>query len=104
MSSDSTEPRPSLRRVLAGYLRLRSPFNLILDGALLLLASDVISAGQRWAQAGGRTRPPDQFSGWWAANEVVYLITGMAFYGATALLAVGCARIIADRIAEGGKP
>jgi hypothetical protein len=90
---------PSIRRVLGGYLRLRSPSNLCLDAGLVVLLSYVAGSLHRWISIGQMTpRPPDQFSMWWSLNEFVQVTVGMLYLVGIGLFFIGCARFIADRI------
>jgi hypothetical protein len=93
---------PSLRRVLTGYLRLRSPYNLCVDAAILVLLSYVGGSLERWARFTevARRGPTQQVSMWWAASEAMAIATGMVYYIGAGIFFVGCARIIADRIGE----
>jgi hypothetical protein len=96
-SGSSERPNPSLRRILAGYLRLRSPFSLVIDAAIVLVASYLLSSAHQWTRVGLMNRPPEEFSAWWALNELVTILASFLFYASTAMFFVACARIIAER-------
>ncbi len=91
------KPRPSLRRVLAGYLRLRSPYNLCLDAGLVVLASYLLTSGRRWIAVGMGRGPSETFSGWWALNEAAEIGVGMLYLAGLGMFLIACARIIAER-------
>jgi hypothetical protein len=97
------EPRqPSLRRVLAGYLRLRSPYNLCLDGFVAFAASYMLSAAQQWLEVQthrAMTGPSqDGFSAWWFYNQAALIVVALIYSGGVGVFLVGLARIIADRL------
>jgi hypothetical protein len=102
VTAEPTTPSPespSLRRVLAGYLRLRSPYNLCLDAAIFILVSYFLTSIRNWlyitliSPAGSR---PVQRT--WAAKEALDIAIGSVYYMGLGVFFIALARMIADRI------
>jgi TRAP-type C4-dicarboxylate transport system permease small subunit len=96
--------KPSLRRVLTGYLRLRSPYNLCVDALLIVALSYVLSAGEEWVQRvmweEQAAQPTTLPRAWWFVMKLTSIVTGVVYLAGLGIFFVACARIIADRIGE----
>lgn len=85
---------------MAGYLRLRSPYNLCLDAALLVGASYVLGAVWRWLTIAQGWDTGQRTSAIWAVSDAGHVLAGLMFYVGEGVFLVACARIIADRGGE----
>ncbi len=94
---------PSLRRVFAGYLRLRSPFNLAIDAVVVFAVASLVGIAVSYFEQStfgtfsGDHQPPTR--GEWIVARVFDAVYWMIYWSAFALFAFACARLIADRIA-----
>lgn len=85
--------------MLAGYLRLRSPYNLCLDAAIFILVSYFLTSIRNWLYITLIPQPrPDQFSATWAAKEALDIAIGSVYYMGLGVFFIALARMIADRI------
>lgn len=99
---------PSLRRVFAGYLRLRSPFNMTIDAVFVWMVSAVVGIGhgfmERWMYGGfgitGGARVPEV--GPWLGLEAASVVYSFLYWLAFGLFFFACARVIADRVVTAG--
>lgn len=91
---------PSLRRVLNGYLRLRSPQNLCIDGGLAVVAAYLLGVVLAWFHSPWELATTEVSRGRWALEEAFRIATGCTHYAGIGLFLFGCARLIADRIGK----
>lgn len=94
----------SLRRVLAGYLRLRSPFNMVIDAVALWMVAAVLglvheSLRQGMYGAFGVGAPPPPEYATWLAVEALGTVYGFVYWTSFGLFIFACARVVADRVA-----
>ena len=77
--------------MLAGYLRLRSPYNLCLDAAIFILVSYFLTSIRNWLYI-------TLISATWAAKEALDIAIGSVYYMGLGVFFIALARMIADRI------